>query len=141
MERDGERGGRGGARGSIAIVMEYDDDIAIAYMIMGHHRHLFTKLESNVAAVFLGRRKGRAYGTSQPEEHVRRIRGIGDDPQLEAMLERGEADFCRAVVGRILSEHLGEVEFNRCPRCNRIPRTPQAKQCRWCKHDWHQPAR
>ena len=117
--------------------MEYDDDIAIACMIMGHHQHLFTRLESNVEAVFLGRRKGRAYGTSRPEEQIRRIRGIGDDPQLEAMLERGEAEFCREVVGRILGEHRGEVEFNRCPRCNRIPRTPQAKQCRWCKHDWH----
>jgi hypothetical protein len=27
------------------------------------------------------------------------------------MLERGEAEFCREVVGSILGQHLGEVEF------------------------------
>jgi hypothetical protein len=60
--------------------------------------------------------------------------------------ERAQSDLARIAdpielrreraIDRVFSQHLGEMEINRCPACNRIVRTPLARQCLWCGHTW-----
>ena len=64
----------------------------------------------------------------------------GSDPEVQALLAKGDHAFFVKICKRLLREHKDAIFLNYCPRCSGLVRTPTAKQCRHCFFSWHHTA-
>jgi len=73
----------------------------------------------------------------EPQKNIMRKKWLSHNTEVLKLLENGEEEFCKNVIGRVLRENPKKEFLNLCPNCGVLARTPKAKQCPKCFHSWH----
>jgi len=71
------------------------------------------------------------------QKDMMRRRWLSKDENVLSLLEKGEAEFYKKAVERVLQENPSKEFLNLCPKCNALTKTPKAKQCPKCFYSWH----
>ena len=104
--------------------------------IFYNYSHLMTAQESAAYKSIIGEQK--AGGTDNPNMRaLLRERFVSADPEVRAMLKKGQEQFLTDVRDRIIRERADDVFLNCCPQCGALTKTPRAKQCPKCFFSWH----
>ncbi len=101
-----------------------------------NYMYLLTVHEAAAYKSILGQQKVQS-SDSPKMQNLIRSSWISSDPEVRALLEKGEDHFMNSVRDRILREHREQVFLNHCPKCRALAKTPRARQCPKCFYSWH----
>ena len=105
------------------------------YIFLNYPR-VMTVHEAAAYKSILGEKKAESSDSPNMQSMLRKG-WVSGDPEVRALLAKGEEHFMVGVRGRILREHADEVLLNRCRKCGALANTPRAKQCPKCCFSWH----
>jgi hypothetical protein len=120
----------------IGPVLPHEMD-ELTHYVFHNYSWLMTLAEKGAYKTLMVERKAEQSSSDDMKRHLR-LRFGSSEPNVAALLDKGARGFLIATRDRILRDHSGDVNLNRCPKCGALARTPTACLCPSCSHTWYE---